>query len=265
MSLLSDEEITKRCQLPEHLKSFQNFLRKYSPISSADMSTVDAALAQHSVFNANEIIKVLPHWALVHRASFVADLSNYTSQYGEKPMIEPFVPHLVRTTDDEATKLISYGLSSYGYDARLTEEVKTFTNINGGVIDPKRFDSTLCVDTQIFTDTDGSRYVIIPPNGFILGTTVEYFRIPRDVSVICMGKSTIARCGLTTLVTPLEAGWEGNVTIEVANTTPLPVRVYLNEGICQFMFMHSQYKCKTSYADGNRKYQKQIGLTLPRV
>lgn len=265
MSLLSDEEIIKRCQLPEHLKSFQNFLRKYSPISSADMSTVDAALAQHSVFNANEIIKILPHWALVHRASFVADLSNYTAQYGDKPMIEPFLPHLVRTTDDEGTKLISYGLSSYGYDARLTEEVKTFTNINGGVIDPKRFDQSLCVDTQIFTAEDGSRFVIIPPNGFILGTTVEYFRIPRDVTVICLGKSTVARSACNVIVTPLEAGWEGNVTIEVANTSSLPVRVYLNEGICQFLFLQSEYKCKTSYADRGGKYLFQKGLTLPRV
>lgn len=267
MSLLSDEEITKRCIFPEHLAGLIPYLKKHAiqkSIINGDYEKIAAAIAELGETH-RHLARVAPKWSAPYIDAYQRDRAAYINEYGENPMIEPFIPHLVRTTDDEATKLISYGLSSYGYDARLTEEVKTFTNINGGVIDPKQFDSKLCVDTQIFTAEDGSRFVIIPPNGFILGTTVEYFRIPRDVTVICLGKSTVARSACNVIVTPLEAGWEGNVTIEVANTSSLPVRVYLNEGICQFLFLQSEYACKTSYKDRGGKYMFQNSLTLPRV
>jgi dCTP deaminase len=167
-------------------------------------------------------------------------------------MIEPFV---------EAQKrqgVISYGLSSYGYDARLADEFKVFTNVDNAVVDPKAFSETGFV-------TRRGESCVIPPNSFILGHTVEYFRIPRDVLVICLGKSTYARCGLIVNVTPLEPEWEGQVTIEISNTTPLPARVYANEGICQFLFLRGESAPEVSYADRAGKYQGQRGVALPRL
>ena len=153
---------------------------------------------------------------------------------------------------------ISFGLSSYGYDARIADEFKIFTNIDSAVIDPKNFAPTSFVDRQ--TDT-----VIIPPNSFALGHTVEYFSIPRDILVICLGKSTYARCGIIVNVTPLEPEWEGQVTIEISNTTPLPARIYANEGICQFLFLQGNEPCEVSYADKSGKYMGQRGTALPRM
>ena len=167
-------------------------------------------------------------------------------------MIEPFV---------EAQKregVISYGLSSYGYDARVADEFKIFTNINSAVVDPKDFAPASFVDRK--TDI-----CIIPPNSFALGHTVEYFRIPRDVLVICLGKSTYARCGIIVNVTPLEPEWEGQVTIEISNTTPLPAKIYAHEGICQFLFLQGNEPCETSYADKAGKYMRQRGVALPRL
>lgn len=167
-------------------------------------------------------------------------------------MIEPFV---------EAQKregVISYGLSSYGYDARVAPEFKIFTNIDNAVVDPKRFDATSFVDRE--TDV-----CVIPPNSFVLARTVEYFRIPRDVLVVCLGKSTYARCGLIVNVTPLEPEWEGHVTLEISNTTPLPAKVYANEGLCQFLFFQGASPCEVSYADRAGKYMKQRGVTLARL
>ncbi len=169
-----------------------------------------------------------------------------------KGMIEPFV---------EAQKregVISYGLSSYGYDARVADEFKIFTNVDNAIVDPKTFDSTSFVDRQ--TDI-----CVIPPNSFALARTVEYFRIPRDVLVICLGKSTYARCGLIVNVTPLEPEWEGHVTLEISNTTPVPAKVYANEGLCQFLFLKGEGLCETSYADRSGKYMGQRGVTLPRL
>ena len=153
---------------------------------------------------------------------------------------------------------ISFGLSSYGFDARIADEFKISTNIDSAVIDPKNFAPTSFVDRQ--TDT-----VIIPPNSFALGHTVEYFRIPRDILVICLGKSTYARCGIIVNVTPLEPEWEGQVTIEISNTTPLPARIYANEGICQFLFLQGNEPCEVSYADKSGKYMGQRGTALPRM
>ncbi len=190
-------------------------------------------------------------------------------------MIDPYIPHQVRVEqrrflgmDDgerEEVRVISYGLSSYGYDARLSPEIKTFTNINGGIVDPKEFEEELCVQPTTFKDDKGSPFIVVPSNGFVLGSTIEYFRIANDITVICLGKSTYARTGLVVNVTPLEAGWEGNVTLELSNTTPLPIKVYLNEGICQFLFFRGDVPCEVSYADRNGKYQGQQGVTLPRT
>ena len=170
----------------------------------------------------------------------------------DKGMIEPFEERQFRSG------VISYGLSSYGYDIRVADEFKVFTNINSTVVDPKNFDARSFVDMK--TDI-----CIIPPNSFALARTVEYFRIPRDVLTVCVGKSTYARCGLIVNVTPFEPEWEGFVTLEISNTTPLPARVYANEGIAQVLFFQSDEMCEVSYADKKGKYQKQQGLTLPRL
>jgi dCTP deaminase len=170
----------------------------------------------------------------------------------EHRMIEPFEDRQVRAG------VISYGLSSYGYDIRVADEFKVFTNINSTVVDPKNFDSRSFVDVK-------ADVCIIPPNSFALAKTVEYFRIPRDVLTVCVGKSTYARCGLIVNVTPFEPEWEGYVTLEISNTTPLPAKVYANEGISQVLFFQSDEICEVSYADKKGKYQRQQGLTLPRL
>lgn len=169
-----------------------------------------------------------------------------------KGMIEPFSENQVREG------VISFGVSSYGYDMRISGEFKIFTNINSTIVDPKSF------DPRSFVDYKGD-VCIIPPNSFALGRSVEYFRIPRDVLVICLGKSTYARCGIVVNVTPLEPEWEGHVTIEISNTTPLPARIYANEGIAQLLFIQGSDLCETSYADKSGKYQAQKGITLPRM
>jgi dCTP deaminase len=169
-----------------------------------------------------------------------------------KGMIEPFV---------EAQKrdgVISYGLSSYGYDARVGPDFKIFTNVDSAIVDPKDFSPASFVDRTVDV-------CIIPPNSFALARTVEYFRIPRDVLVVCVGKSTYARCGIIVNVTPLEPEWEGHVTLEFSNTTPLPAKIYANEGACQFLFLKGDRPCETSYKDRAGKYQGQRGVTLPKI
>jgi dCTP deaminase len=173
-------------------------------------------------------------------------------QAQENGMIEPFVERLTREG------VISYGLSSYGYDARVSREFKIFTNIESAIVDPKDFSKKSFVDRE--TDV-----CIIPPNSFVLARTVEYFRIPRDVLVVCVGKSTYARCGIIVNVTPLEPEWEGHVTLEFSNTTPLPAKIYANEGACQFLFLKGTSECEISYADRKGKYMGQKGVTLPHV
>jgi dCTP deaminase len=169
----------------------------------------------------------------------------------EHRMIEPFEDRQMRDG------VISYGVSSYGYDIRVADEFKVFTNINSTVVDPKNFDA------RSFVDVKGD--CIIPPNSFALAKTVEYFRIPRDVLTVCVGKSTYARCGLIVNVTPFEPEWEGFVTLEISNTTPLPAKVYANEGIAQVLFFQSDEPCEVSYKDKKGKYQGQQGLTLPKL
>ena len=167
-------------------------------------------------------------------------------------MIEPFVDGQTRDG------VISYGLSSYGYDARVSEEFKVFTNVDSATVDPKNFNEKSFVDRT--TDV-----CIVPPNSFVLARTVEYFRIPRAVLVICLGKSTYARCGIIVNVTPLEPEWEGHVTLEFSNTTPLPARIYANEGACQFLFLKGDSPPEVSYADRKGKYMKQVGITVPKL
>jgi len=177
-------------------------------------------------------------------------------------MIEPFEPQLVRHVPSEITRnmrpVVSYGLSSYGYDIRCAREFKVFTNINSTIVDPKNFDPRNFVEIE-------ADECIIPPNSFALARTVEYFRIPRDVLTVCLGKSTYARCGILVNVTPFEPEWEGYVTLEFSNTTPLPAKIYAGEGCAQVLFFQSDEQCETSYRDRGGKYQGQVGVTLPKV
>jgi dCTP deaminase len=170
----------------------------------------------------------------------------------EHSMIEPFADSQVRNG------VISYGVSSYGYDIRVADEFKIFTNVFSAVVDPKHFDPKSMVDYQ-------GDVCIIPPNSFALGRTVEYFRIPRSVLTICLGKSTYARCGIIVNVTPFEPEWEGFVTLEISNTTPLPAKIYANEGIAQVLFFQADEECTISYADKKGKYQKQQTIVLPKL
>jgi len=174
----------------------------------------------------------------------------------ETGMIEPFVDAQVRYV--EGQKVISFGLSSYGYDLRVANEFKIFTNINNSMVDPKNFRD----DAFFHIEAD---HCIVPPNSFALARSVEYFRIPRDVLTICLGKSTYARCGIIVNVTPFEPEWEGFVTLEISNTTPLPAKIYANEGLAQVIFYQSDDPCETSYADRGGKYMKQVGITVPRA
>ena len=170
----------------------------------------------------------------------------------EHRMIEPFIDDQVREG------VISYGVSSYGYDVRVGNQFKVFTNVYNTVVDPKHFDPKSFVDIT-------AEVCIIPPNSFALASTIEYFRIPRDVLTVCLGKSTYARCGIIVNVTPFEPEWEGHVTIEISNTTPLPAKIYANEGIAQVLFFQSDEPCTTSYKDKKGKYQAQRGVTLPKM
>jgi dCTP deaminase len=170
----------------------------------------------------------------------------------EQGMIEPFVDNQVRAG------VISYGVSSYGYDVRVTDEFKIFTNVNSTIVDPKNFDTRSMIDFK-------GDVCIIPPNSFVLARTLEYFRIPRGVLTICLGKSTYARCGLIVNTTPFEPEWEGFVTLEISNTTPLPAKIYANEGIAQVLFFEADEVCATSYADRKGKYQKQQSIVLPKM
>jgi len=174
----------------------------------------------------------------------------------EHRMIEPFEPGQVRSV--EGRRIVSYGTSSYGYDVRCSDEFKVFTNVHSTVVDPKNFDE------KSFVDLKGD-VCIVPPNSFALARTVERFKVPRNVLVVCLGKSSYARCGIVVNVTPLEPEWEGFVTLEFSNTTPLPAKIYANEGVAQMLFFESDEVCETSYADRGGKYQGQKGVTLPKM
>ena len=174
----------------------------------------------------------------------------------EYKMIEPFEPNQVKEVDGR--RVVSYGTSSYGYDVRCADEFKLFTNVYSAIVDPKKFDDKSFVDMK-------ADYVIIPPNSFALARTVEYFRIPRNVMTVCLGKSTYARCGIIVNVTPFEPEWEGYVTLEFSNTTPMPAKIYANEGVAQVIFFEADEVCEVSYKDRGGKYQGQQGVTPPRL
>ena len=174
----------------------------------------------------------------------------------QQQMIEPFAENQIRHSSNG--RVISYGVSSYGYDVRCADEIKVFTNINSAIVDPKDFSPKSFMDVK-------ADVCIIPPNSFVLARTIEYFRIPRDVLTICLGKSTYARCGIIVNVTPLEPEWEGHVTLEFSNTTNLPAKIYANEGVAQIIFLESDEPCETSYKDRGGKYQGQQGVTLPKT
>lgn len=171
-------------------------------------------------------------------------------------MIEPFVDHLVKNENEK--KIVSYGLSSYGYDLRVSNKFKVFTNVHNSVVDPKGFDDSEFVDIEADT-------CIIPPNSFALAVSVEYFKIPRNILTLCVGKSTYARCGIIVNVTPFEPEWQGFVTLEISNTTPLPAKIYANEGLAQVLFFEGSSECDLSYSDRNGKYMNQVGITVPRI
>tara|TARA_Y100001970_G_C14225927_1_gene855678 strand:- start:1135 stop:1704 length:570 start_codon:yes stop_codon:yes gene_type:complete len=175
----------------------------------------------------------------------------------EEEMIQPFSENQIRL-DEDGNKLISYGVSSYGYDVRCSNEFKVFTNIHSAIVDPKSFDEKSFVDIN-------SDVCVIPPNSFALARTIEYFKIPRNVLTVCLGKSTYARCGIIVNVTPLEPEWEGHVTLEFSNTTNLPAKIYAGEGVAQMLFFESDEECQTSYKDRGGKYQGQTGVTLPKT
>ena len=170
----------------------------------------------------------------------------------EEDMISPFTPKQIKSDK------ISYGVSSYGYDIRVSDEYKIFTNVNNSIVDPKNFDKNSFIDFK-------GDVCIVPPNSFALARSVEYFKIPRNVLTICVGKSTYARCGIIVNVTPFEPEWEGHVTLEISNTTPLPAKIYSNEGLCQVLFFESDEECENSYKDKSGKYQGQTGITIPRI
>lgn len=173
-------------------------------------------------------------------------------------LIEPFTDKQIRHLGESEQKAVSYGLSSYGYDIRVSDEFKVFTNVYNTIVDPKNFAHNAFVDIR-------TNECIIPPNSFALARSLEYFRIPRNILTICIGKSTYARCGIIVNVTPFEPEWEGYVTLEISNTTPLPAKIYANEGIAQVIFMESTEACETSYADRKGKYMKQEGIVVPRM
>jgi dCTP deaminase len=174
-----------------------------------------------------------------------------------KGMIQDFESGQIRK-DKEGNNMISYGVSSYGYDARVADEFKIFTNVNSAVVDPKKFSEDGFI-------TRKTNVCVIPPNSFALARTIEYFKIPRDILTVCVGKSTYARCGIIVNVTPLEPEWEGHVTLEFSNTTPLPAKIYAGEGACQFLFFKGDSECETSYLDRKGKYNGQTGITLPKI
>jgi dCTP deaminase len=249
MSIKSDKWFRRMCSKPTHVLEYQHgFNRLWTPASEAE---IGVARIGSGAVNIREAVE--------------SDLADW------KPMIEPYEPKQVRTIqvkdvgmeDGERRdeKVISYGPSSYGYDVRCGTEFKIFTNVNTVIVDPKNFND------ECYVTKDGAKdgYIIIPPNGFALAHTVEYFRIPRNVLVVCLGKSTYARCGIIVNVTPLEPEWEGQVVLEFSNTTNLPAKVYVNEGCAQFLFLESDEECEVSYKDRGGKYMGQTGITLPKA
>ncbi len=283
MSILCDTSIIERCDpkaevfdpAKYEVERFK-YLRAFIESSEAERATL--AGADDDYQSLNDSLEALR--LNCYRPRTIMELERF------KPMVAPFFPRQIRKVyEGDSTPLecqgrtvlapakitreipiISRGLTSYGYDVSLAPEFKVFSNINSGVIDPKRLDPKCLVDVAASYDPDtGESYVIMPPNSYLLGRTEEYFVIPRDIMVICLGKSTYARSGGIVNVTPIEPGFEGNVVIEISNSTNLPAKVYAHEGIAQFMFFKGDLPCRESYGDRKGKYQGQTGITLPKV
>jgi dCTP deaminase len=246
MSIKADRFMIRKSTLPTHCRHVVRTAGYEFAWSGVDLPGVlgDTSLS-HFVGG--------DHWAPVDERA----LDYFRRHNPWFPMIAPYEPGQVRT-DAEGNKLISYGTSSYGYDVRCADEFKVFTNINNSMVDPKNFDPKCLVDVT-------SDVCIIPPNSFALARTVEWFKIPRNVLTICLGKSTYARCGIIVNVTPLEPEWEGHVTLEFSNTTTLPAKIYAGEGVAQMLFFESDEECITSYKDRGGKYQGQSGVVVPRT
>jgi dCTP deaminase len=258
MSILSDNQIRSRCLIPTHVfVNTQNATRTYYHVA-------DSAIYVMNTGRVATTDNAYAHWKSLLRPLTEAEIAGYCAMYPR--MIAPFETELVRQRSIPLSevhgyieKVISYGTSSYGYDVRCADEFKIFTNINSTVIDPKNFDD------KSFVDFKGD-VCIIPPNSFALARTVEKFHIPRDVLTVCLGKSTYARCGIIVNVTPFEPEWEGYVTLEFSNTTPLPAKIYAHEGVAQVLFLKADDTCETSYADRGGKYQGQAAeVVCPKV
>lgn len=242
MSICSDKWIRRQCTPPTHAILNQDgaVIEYLTPRNADHLETVQFRVDRR------------PGAALIA----IADLTHPDNVLrGWTSMIHPFADRQVRNAED--LPIISYGVSSYGYDVRCANEFEVFTNVNGGTVDPKNFDKKML--HRVVGDE-----CIIPPNSFALARTVEWFKIPRNVLTVCLGKSTYARCGIIVNVTPLEPEWEGHVTLEFSNTTTLPAKIYANEGVAQMLFFESDEECEVSYKDRNGKYQGQSGVTLPR-
>ncbi len=261
MTILSDKQIRKLCVPPKIIFEEELYRKEQMGKTHAVPLGAHAEAYYWEHLKAQYTRDATPE----DDARFVPMISPYNGQsvrsitIGGDDIDGPLASAFVR-------KVLSYGSTSYGYDVSLGEEFKIFTNVHGGIIDPKKLDAARClVDGTIRLDEEGAKYVILPPNSYLLGVTVEYFRMPRDVVAICLGKSTYARAGAIVNVTPIEPGFEGNVVIEIANSTSLPMKVYANEGISQFCFFQGTEACEVSYADRGGKYQGQTGVQLGKV
>lgn len=254
MSILSDRQIRELCIAPtERLDEDRYFaeLAKATSVQALPHFTDPAEPARRR----RELERKL-------RAECMIPLSEEEiAQF--KPMIAPFIPNQIREAG--GNRIISMGTTSYGYDVSLSEEFQIFTNVNGAFIDPKRPNPKTLVVAEVRTDEHGDRFVWLPPNSYLLGRTIEYFNIPRNIVAVCVGKSTYARAGVQVNVTPIEPGFQGHVVIEISNGTSLPVKIYANEGISQFMFHQGTEDCETSYADRGGKYQGQRGIVHATV
>lgn len=260
MSIMSDHWIRNQCLPPTHVVEKPHGVIEYAsePFSpnvaawhrSTELLKNLNSFGMNLTNDPSGVGTDVTQWCPAVRPITEVEKANW------KPMIAPFIDGQVRQVDEQ--KIVSYGLSSYGYDVRLANKFKIFTNIHSGVIDP------LNMDDNCYVDFEGDT-VIIPPNSYVLGYTVEYFNIPRNVLVVCVGKSTLARAGCTLNVTPIEPMFQGTVVIELANTTTLPMKIHANQGVGQFLFFQSDEPCKTSYADRGGKYQGQTGIVTARV
>lgn len=288
MTILADHEITNLCVLPKFKVDERKYhiLENQTPVPSIHYPDLETRV--QAMTARREKIRAMCQEPLTEEdvATFRPMIDPFLSQSVRETtspkitVLEPTAPNEMSMTDTiikgldttmslqvkkNTRRILSKGLTSYGYDISLSNEFKLFSNINSSIIDPKRFDNNCLVDAAVLKNEEGDSYVILPPNSYLLGKTVEYFRMPEDVLGICVGKSTYARAGIAINVTPLEPGWEGNLVVEIANQTNLPAMIYVDEGIAQLLFLRGSSRCTTSYADRKGKYMGQDTIVLPKV